>query len=99
MEFEFNPAAAALRVTLRGRLTFAENPRFRQVLSHIGSRKAKRVVIDLAHVDFIDSAGLGMLMHARDAARRHDGIVTLDAARGQVDRMLGLARLHDVFRG
>lgn len=99
MEFEYTPSIAGLRVTLRGRLTFAENPRFRQVLSHIGDRKAQRIVIDLGQVDFIDSAGLGMLIHARDAARRHNGTVTLDAARGQVDRMLGLARLHDVFRG
>ena len=97
MDFQIQSTAAGLRVMLQGRLTFAENGRFRQLLARLEDQAAARVVLDLAGVEFIDSAGLGMLLYPRDSMRRHNGAVSLDAAAGQVARMLDLARMRDLF--
>ncbi|MDO8608000.1 MAG: STAS domain-containing protein [Phaeospirillum sp.] len=98
MDFQTQSTGADLRVMLHGRLTFNENSQFRLVLGRIADSAATKVVFDLGGVDFIDSAGLGMLLYARDTLRQRDGVVTLDAAIGQVDRMLDLARMRDLFK-
>ena len=82
---------------LHGRLTFAENNRFRTMLGQLHDGAATKVVLDLGKVEFIDSAGLGMLLYTRDAVRQRNGVVSLDGASGQVDRMLTLSRTHDLF--
>lgn len=99
MDFEFCPTASGLNVALRGRLTFAENGQFRRILGQLGDLAGvPRVVFDLGGVDYIDSAGLGMLLVARDAVAGQKGRLTLDSARGQVARMLDLARFRDLFQ-
>ena len=99
MDFQIRSTNAGLRVMLSGRLTFAENGRFRSMLAELQDSAARTVVLDLGAVDFIDSAGLGMLLYTRDTLRRCNGVVTLDAAAGQVDRMLDLTCMRDLFEG
>ncbi|MCR6631715.1 MAG: STAS domain-containing protein [Magnetospirillum sp.] len=84
-------------VYLDGRLTFAENGAFRQVVEELQQVDHSQVVIDLSRLDFIDSAGLGMLLVARDLVAAHGGGVALRHAAGQVGRMLHLAKFGDFF--
>ena len=58
---------------------------------------ASHVVIDLAHVTFVDSSGLGALIVARETTREHDGSVSLVSPPPLVRRLLGSAQLHDGF--
>jgi anti-anti-sigma factor len=55
------------------------------------------VIADLADLEFIDCAGLGALVRARNLARRADGDLMLAAARGRVHRVLTLTGLATVF--
>jgi len=99
MDFDIETTPVGLRTILRGRLTFSENESFRQMLSAVSAAHADggRVVLDLRAVTFIDSAGLGLLLHIRDSLHRRGGAVALDGAAGQVGRMLDLARFADLF--
>lgn len=57
--------------------------------------------IDLAEVRYIDSAGLGMLLAAREAANRANTAVCLTRAHGDARRALdtsGLSRLFAVIQ-
>jgi anti-sigma B factor antagonist len=58
---------------------------------------APHVVIDLEHVTFVDSSGLGALIVARNTAREGRGSVSLVSPPPVVRRLLGSTRLHDVF--
>ena len=58
---------------------------------------ASLVVIDLAHVTFVDSSGLGALIVARETAREGGGSVSLVSPPPLVRRLLGSAQLHDGF--
>lgn len=82
-------------IRLAGDLTFAEHGKFRTVVANLARRTPERVVFDLSRVDYIDAAGLGLLLVARDTV---DGRAALKGARGQVGRMLALARFDDLFR-
>lgn len=92
---EQNAEAAVIR--LEGRLTFAESSEFRRVVETLEQSGSGQVVIDLEHLEFIDTAGMGLLLVARDASARQGGSVRLAGAGGQVARMLRLARFADYF--
>ena len=84
-------------VTLNGRLTFAENAAFRRVVEGLSQQTCRDVVLDLSDLDFLDSAGMGMLLVVRDLAAGRGGRATLRGADGQVARMLLLAKFGDFF--
>lgn len=94
MDFSIDHADGRAAIQLRGRLTFQESAWFRQVIEGIGD-PAMAVELNLAAVDFIDSAGLGMLLVLRESL---SGPVTLVTAGGQVARMLNLACFSDFFQ-
>ncbi|MFL6002234.1 MAG: STAS domain-containing protein [Nocardioides sp.] len=69
---------------------------FHQVVTEAAGL-ARHLVIDLEHVSFIDSSGLGGLIAARNTAKERDGSFSLVAPPPMVRRLLGSTRLHDVI--
>ena len=67
------------------------------MISEMEDSGSRRHVIDLSQVEFIDSAGLGMLLLARDEGKRKNLDVCLRRPRGQVKRMLEVARFDTMF--
>jgi HptB-dependent secretion and biofilm anti anti-sigma factor len=86
-------------VALVGRFTFSAHATFRDVLvNHVEAMNSGgRVTFDLAGVEFVDSAALGMLLLAREAARRRSGTIAIRGASGQVRRMLDVSRFEALF--
>ena len=97
MDYQIQSSSSGLTVHLSGRLTFSENAQFRRMLLQLQDSTATAVTMDLGAVEFIDSAGLGMLLYTRDTLHQRQGVVSLSAASGQVDRMLELSRMRDLF--
>jgi anti-anti-sigma factor len=56
------------------------------------------VIVDLIGVGAVDSLGLGMLMRARNAARRRGGDVLLVVSSRFARSVLRAQRMHDAFR-
>jgi HptB-dependent secretion and biofilm anti anti-sigma factor len=98
MGYDIIHDGSAAEVRLAGRLTFAENGRFRTVLSRLQAKVSERVTLDLSRVDYIDSAGLGLLLVARDAVAGQGGRAELQGACGQVGRIFALARFPELFQ-
>jgi anti-anti-sigma factor len=86
------------RISLSGTFTFADHALFRDaVIAQIDQPDGAAMVLDLTALDYIDSAGLGMLLLARDAALRHGRAVTLAKARDQVARILAVSKFNLLF--
>jgi len=83
--------------SLSDRLTHADLGAFRDLLSQIKESKCSLVVIDLRSLHWIDSAGLGMLLLARDAAAKDNLQLVLRSPRGAVKSMLELGRFDAIF--
>lgn len=79
-----------LKVALGGRFTFADHDAFEDIVRAIVAHPNTRMLIDLTGLDFMDSAGLSMLLILRDEALRH-GIAIELAATGRVAQLLKLA--------
>jgi len=84
-------------VELNGRFTFGDHSSFRKLIEEIRAHKSGTHVLDISGVEFIDSAGLGMLLLARDEGEKSKATVIIRGAQGQVKRMLEVARFDTLF--
>ncbi|HEX2411904.1 MAG TPA: STAS domain-containing protein [Solirubrobacteraceae bacterium] len=85
-------------LALRGELDLDGAPDLRLALIQaIDENPGRRVVVDLDGVDFIDSAGLGVLVGGLKRARSHDGDLVLVATGRSVLKVLELTGLTRVF--
>jgi anti-anti-sigma factor len=94
MRYEFSDDA---NVSFSGDLTFTDHIAFREVADRMAATSGKTMVIDLSKLDFVDSAGLGMLLIAREEAAKSNRALILRGAKGQVKRMFGLTKFDTLF--
>lgn len=98
MQYETVDLSATFTAKLAGRVTYADHPAFRDIVTRIRASHAPSVVLDLAAVEFIDSAGLGMLLMARDAAAERKAEVAIAGAQGQVRRVILSSKFDKMFQ-
>ena len=95
MQYNFTENDAT--VEIKGELTFVDHSLFRAMATRLLQAKAQAPVIDLSHLDFIDSAGLGMLLLVRDEAKRSNRKVVLRHPTGQVKRIFDISKFERLF--
>ena len=85
-------------VRVRGELDTATSPVLRRALTTlINENPGRRVVVDLAHMAFIDSTGLGVLVGALKRARNHGGDVLLASLTSMTTKVLDITGMCRVF--
>lgn len=88
----------ALRVfSLRGSLDIATSPSLRAALMEAADNGHHQIIVDLSHLEFLDSTGLGALIGAHKRAGDSAGAVRLVAQEGQILRLLRITGLLGVF--
>src|SRR5439155_2084123 len=80
-----------------GRLTMETIQYFRRAIARRIDEGWNRLIIDLQNVNYIDSAGLGALVHAFTSCRRRDTRLVLVRVNGKNRELLKLTRLLTVF--
>ena len=80
-------------VRMTGRLTFNDHAKLRSLIKEMQQNGAKRQVLELSALEFVDSAGIGMLLIAREELANEDKQFVLRKASGQVKRVLTVAQL------
>ena len=94
---EYTVANDMCGVALHGDLTFSDHQTFRRMAERLFAENAAEIVIDLQHLEFIDSSGLGMLLIARDEAGKRNRHIVLKGAHGQVRKMFDISRFETLF--
>ncbi len=84
-------------VTPVGDVDLSNVARLREALHEQYLRPGADVVVDLDHVTFIDSAGLGVLIGARRRAYVVHGSLTLVCSQSRILRIFEITRLDRVF--
>jgi anti-anti-sigma factor len=95
MNFDFIENDAT--VAMSGDFTFTDHAAFLDVMNRLFRTQGVPIVIDLSKLAFIDSAGLGMLLIARDEAGKASRQLTLRAPQGQVKRMFAVTKFETLF--
>jgi anti-sigma B factor antagonist len=83
--------------SLGGSLDIATSPTLRAALMEAAEHDRHEIIVDLSHLEFLDSTGLGALIGANRRAGEHAGSVRLVAQEGQILRLLRITGLLDVF--
>ena len=87
-----------LVLDVRGRITLgAETEILRSKVSQLVAEGRKRIVLDLGDVDYIDSAGLGILVAIAASARRAGGELKLVNLTKRVHDLMQITRLSTLF--
>lgn len=86
-------------LAVNGELDLTAGPRLREaLLAAIEEHQGERIVLDLDGVDFIDSAGLGVLVGGLQRTRNGDGELVLVATGRNVLKVLELTGLNRAFQ-
>ncbi|OFX13797.1 MAG: hypothetical protein A2516_07055 [Alphaproteobacteria bacterium RIFOXYD12_FULL_60_8] len=97
MEYSIVAEGSAKRVVLKGRFTFSDNEHFRQIINSLNETGGSRFVLDMSGLDFMDSAGLGMLLLAHEMADGKRIPLVLKGPKGEVKRMLDVSKFNEII--
>ncbi|MDO4537863.1 MAG: anti-sigma factor antagonist [Coriobacteriales bacterium] len=84
-------------VPLAGDLTVRTAPLFKQTLDRFMAQGSKRIVLNMAEVTYVDSAGMAAIFHLVRDMRARGGLVSLVNVSRHVLRSLKIARLVDLI--
>lgn len=88
------------QVFIKGRFTHENKEAFFAVIKDLSSPEGegvRKTVIDMSGVEFLDSAGLGMLLLLNDEAVRRGSTVVLKNPCGQVEKLFKLSMLENIM--
>lgn len=97
MKYEITDDDAGPTLILRDQLIFADRDVFDTVIDKLMARQRPRVTVELSSLDYMDSAGLGMLLTLRDRAERAGAEVVLRRPCAEVRELLVLACFDTLF--
>jgi anti-anti-sigma factor len=97
MQVETSSMGDAFVAHLSGKMAFSDNVTFRSLVEKINGSGAKRCTFELAGLQSVDSAGLGMFVIALEAAKKNGWSLTLRKPSGQVKQLLALARFDKLL--
>lgn len=85
-------------LALNGRLVLGdESSGFRTTVENLLSSGATRIVVNLEHVNYVDSAGLGALIEAHRKIKAQGGRLKLSNLRPSLKQALEIAKLLPIF--
>ncbi len=85
-------------LALNGRLVLGdESGGFRTTVDNLLSSGATRIVVNLEHVNYVDSAGLGALIEAHRKIKAKGGRLKLSNLRPNFKQALEMAKLLPIF--
>ena len=84
-------------VSVAGEIDAGTEQQFRDALTAVLTDGARRVVVDLAHVAFMASAGIGVLMGVRRVLAAEGGSLALASPHGEVAQVLALTGVNKVI--
>jgi len=84
-------------LALKGRITVGEVTPVRDKITALVAAGKVQIVLDLQHVDYIDSTGLGNLVISYTQVKNAGGALKLVNLNKRNVELLALTRLHTVF--
>lgn len=97
MEFQSRNLEDAIEARLKGRLEFTDHDRLRDIVGLLDAPGIRRIVIDVSALEFIDSAGLGMLLILQEEAEQKNIKLIVRSPQNDVKRSIDLAKIGEII--
>lgn len=86
-------------IDLSGKITLGENTGvLRDSIKSVNAQGNKNIILNLADVSYVDSAGLGELVGSFTTAKNQGGMLKLLNAQKKIKDLLQLTKLYTVFQ-
>ncbi len=82
---------------LEGDLALDHNAQFRKKATAAFDAGARKLIVNLAKVEYMDSSGLGELISCYTTLKKLDGRLTLLQLNKRLQHLLTITKLHTVF--
>ena len=92
-----NESGDIYQITLPKCFTFDDANRFNKMLLGCADNDCPVVAMDLCKTEFMDSAGLGMLLLARDTVEKMGKSIILLNPQGYVKKLFTMSRFGEIF--
>ena len=70
---------------------------FKKIVYELVDEGSNRFVVDMSHLDFVDSMGLGVLISLLRRVRQREGDVKVSGLSDEVKTIFEITRLHRLF--
>jgi len=98
MEYSTQQSGDSMEIKLTGRLTFDDQKTFRDILKSLDDTSCSKWVVDVTGLEYIDSAGLGLLLRIRNSGETSNASTALRISNeGQVREMMDIACFDQMF--
>ncbi|MBP2313514.1 STAS domain-containing protein [Azospirillum soli] len=97
MEFQERTTPDAITVQISGRWEFTDHDCLADLVALMAQPETRRFVLDLSDLQFIDSAGLGMLLILQDETETRNIGFVVRKPQGDVKNSIELARIGDII--
>jgi anti-sigma B factor antagonist len=88
----------AVLVTVRGEIDLHNSPDLRTALiDMVQKEQPKKLILNLAHVPYMDSSAIAVLVENLKLLRKHGGKLYLTHLQPRVKSLLEIARLDSIF--
>lgn len=91
-EIETTPTGIAI-VHLAGEMDLYSSNDFKNQIAQTWATGVRRLVVDLSNLEYLDSSGVGTLLHIYSASQKRGTVVMFAGARGIVMKVIELTRL------
>ncbi|GBF49596.1 anti-sigma factor antagonist [Leptospira ryugenii] len=97
--FELKVKASADSATIHfiGSLSIRDTPTLRSELSRLKDNGIKYIVFDFKELNFLDSSGIGVLLHTYNWAKEREGSVKIIHMSKEVKSIFTISNLLDLF--
>jgi len=97
MKYQVSENGNTVTARVTGQMTFEDRGEAPALAAALTGGGATAIVLDLSGVDYVDSAGLGILLTLREAAQAKGKGVALSGMTGSVKEVLELACFDTLF--
>jgi anti-anti-sigma factor len=97
MKYTISENENSVDIVMTGKFTINDHEDFRGFLENTSMAGKQTLRLNLAAIEFIDSAGIGMLLYANKQAATQPWKLVIQSPQGQVLKMIQLGRLHEVL--
>ncbi|HOT43635.1 MAG TPA: STAS domain-containing protein [Spirochaetota bacterium] len=97
MDIEIREEPDIVHVIVNGDIEMMTIKNFKEKLFEIGHTIDKDIEIDLSHVDYIDSSGVGVLISLLKLQKKKEKNLRISKVSAKVLNVLKLSSLSDVF--
>jgi HptB-dependent secretion and biofilm anti anti-sigma factor len=87
----------SVHLAFKGECTFEDSHAIRRLLDEVKSSEITEVVIDLAELNYVDSASLGMMLLIKSETEKHGIKLTMQRPHGLVKKIFEVSKFYQLF--